>query len=91
MLTQLRLAGKFDDCAGIVFGDFKNCEIEYKEYGFTFDEIISDVAAPSGKPIFTGFKAGHCTPKITLPYGVNCRMNADACTLEVLEAAVTER
>jgi len=91
MLTQLRLAGKLDDCAGIVFGDFKNCEIEFKEYGFTIEEIIRDVAAPSGKPIFTGFQAGHCMPKITLPYGVNCRMDADCCTLEVLEAAVTDR
>ena len=90
MLTQLRLAGKLDDCAGIVFGDFKNCEIEFKEYGFTIEEIIRDVAAPCGKPIFTGFQAGHCTPKITLPYGVKCRMDADKCTLEVLEAAVTE-
>lgn len=90
MLTQLRLAGKLDDCEGIVFGDFKNCEIEYKEYGFTIEEIIKDVVAPCGKPVFTGFQAGHCTPKITLPYGVNCRMDADACTLEVLEAAVKE-
>jgi muramoyltetrapeptide carboxypeptidase len=91
MLTHLRLAGKFEDCAGVVLGHFKNCEIEYPEYGFTIEEIIRDVAAPCGKPIFTGFQAGHCAPKITLPYGVNCRMDADACTLEVLEAAVTER
>lgn len=90
MLTQLRLAGKLDDCAGIIFGDFRNCEIEFKEYGFTIEEIIRDVAAPCGKPIFTGFQAGHCNPKITLPYGALCRMDADSCTLEVLEAAVTE-
>jgi len=90
MLTQLRLAGKLDDCAGIVFGDFKNCEIEYKEFGFTIEEIIREVAAPCGRPIFTGFQAGHCTPKITLPYGISCRMDADRCTLEVLEAAVAD-
>ena len=91
MLTQLRLAGKLDDCAGIIFGDFKNCEIEFREYGFTIEEIIRDVAAPCGKPIFTGFQAGHCSPKITLPYGTRCRMDADRCTLSVLEAAVADR
>lgn len=91
MLTQLRLAGKFDDCAGIIFGDFKNCEIEYPEFGFSIEEIIRDVVAPCGKPIFTGLQVGHCTPKITLPYGVRCRMEAEACRLEVLEAAVEER
>ena len=40
MLTQLRLAGKFDDCAGVVFGDFADCNIEYPEFGLTLEEII---------------------------------------------------
>ncbi len=90
MLTQLRLAGKFDDCAGIVFGDFADCPIEYPEYGLSLEEIIRDVAAPCSKPIFTGLRCGHCTPKLTLPFGVKCRMDADKCTLTVLESAVTE-
>lgn len=90
MLTQLRLAGKFNDCAGVVFGDFADCPIEYPEFGLTLEEIIRDVVAPSGKPIFTGLRCGHCTPKLTLPFGVKCRMDADKCTLTVLESAVTE-
>lgn len=90
MLTQLRLAGKFDDCAGVVFGDFADCPVEYPEFGLTLEEIIRDVVAPSGKPIFTGLRCGHCTPKLTLPFGVKCRMDADECTLTVLESAVTE-
>ena len=87
MLTHLRLAGKFNDCAGIVLGDFKNCEIEYPDYGFTLEEIVRDVVAPCGKPIFSGLQSGHCTPKITLPLGVKCRMDAKKCTLTALEAA----
>lgn len=90
MLTQLRLAGKFEDCAGVVFGDFADCPVEYPEFGLTLEEIILDVVAPSGKPIFTGLRCGHCTPKLTLPFGVKCRMDADECTLTVLESAVTE-
>lgn len=90
MLTQMRLAGKFDDCAGVVFGDFADCPIEYPEFGLTLEEIIRDVVAPCGKPVFTGLRCGHCSPKLTLPLGVKCRMDADACTLTVLESAVTE-
>ena len=90
MLTQLRLAGKFDECAGVIFGDFKNCPIEYEHYGLTIEEIIRDVVAPCKKPIFTGVQCGHCTPKLTLPHGVRCRMDADACTLTVLEASVRD-
>lgn len=88
MLTHLRLAGVFDDCAGVVFGDFRNCEIEYPDFGFTLDEIIRDVVLPAGKPVFGGLQSGHCTPKITLPLGVRCRMDAQRCALTVLEAAV---
>ena len=88
MLTQLRLAGKFDDCAGIVFGDFADCPVEYPEFGLTLDQIIRDVAAPCGKPIFTGVQAGHVSPKLTLPFGVNVRMDADKQSLTVLESAV---
>lgn len=88
MLTQLRLAGKFDDCAGVVFGDFADCPIEYPEFGLTLEEIIRDVVKPCGKPVFTGLRCGHCTPKLTLPLGARCRMDASACTLTVLESAV---
>ena len=88
MLTQLRLAGVFDRCAGVVFGDFKDCPIEYPAFGLSLEEIIRDVVAPCGKPVFTGMQIGHCTPKLTLPHGVRCRMDADACSLTVLEAAV---
>lgn len=88
MLTQLRLAGKFRDCAGIVFGDFNNCPVEYPDFGLTLDEVIRDCAAPCGKPIFTGLQAGHVTPKLTLPLGARVRMDADRCTLTMLEGAV---
>lgn len=88
MLTQLRLAGKFDGCAGIVFGNFNGCNVEYEQFGCTLEEIIRDVTAPCGKPIFTGLRCGHCRPNLTLPFGVNARMDADKCTLEALESAV---
>ena len=85
MLTQLRLAGKLDDCAGVVFGDFNNCPIEYPAFGLSIEQIIRDIVVPCGKPVLTGLQAGHCTPKLTLPLGARCRLDADARTLTVLE------
>lgn len=87
MLTHLRLAGKFADCAGVVLGDFSDCPVEYPDYGLTLEDIVRDVVAPCGKPVFSGLRCGHCTPKMTLPLGVRCRMDATACTLTALEAA----
>ena len=64
--------------------------MEYPEFGLTLEELIRDVAASCGKPVFTGLQAGHVTPKLTLPLGTRCRMDADACTLEVLQSAVRD-
>ena len=88
MLTQLRLAGKFDDCAGVIFGDFSDCPVEYPNFGLTLEEVIRDCASTCGKPMFTGVQAGHVTPAITLPLGARVRMDADNCRLTVLENAV---
>lgn len=85
MLTQLRLSGAFDACAGVVFGDFTNCAAEYEDRSLTLHEIIRDVVLPAGKPVISGFRIGHCTPQITVPLGVKYRLDADACALTLLE------
>lgn len=88
MLTHLRLAGKFDDCAGVVFGQFTGCTIEFPDFGLSIEQIIQDIVAPCGKPMFAGLQAGHCMPSLTLPLGVHCRMDADAGTITMLESPV---
>ena len=84
MLSKLRLGGKFDDCSGIVLGTFTDCVEEYPEYSLTLEEIIRDVVMPCGKPIVGGLQAGHCSPKITLPLGASCRMDAGSGLLELI-------
>lgn len=88
MLTHLRLAGKFDDCAGVVFGQFTDCPIEFPDFGLSIEQIIQDIVAPCGKPIFSGLQAGHCMPSLTLPLGIHCRMDADTGTIAMLESPV---
>jgi len=93
MLTQLRLAGKFDDCAGIVLGDWNNCKAEGGEPSLSLEEIFRDVIAPAGKPTIMGLRAGHCSPAATLPLGVEAVLEAGAggpC-LRVVESALRER
>ena len=69
----------------MVFGDFNNCPIEYPAFGLSIEQIIRDIVVPCGKPVLMGLQAGHCTPKLTLPLGARCRLDADARTLTVLE------
>ena len=82
MLTQLRNAGKLDDCAGILLGYWTDCEPEYPDRTLTIPEIIEEVVLPAGKPVLSGLACGHSLPTMSLPLGATVVMDADAKTLE---------
>lgn len=85
MLTQLRNAGKFEDCAGILLGAWTDCEPEYPEKTLLLDEIFKQLVAPSGKPAIMDIPCGHCNTTLALPMGRMCRMEAGSGTV-ILEA-----
>lgn len=87
MLTQLRLAGKFRDCAGVIVGDWHNCGAEHPEHSLSVMQVLEDVVLPCGKPAVYNLKAGHCKPKVTVPFGVEAVLDADAGTVCFVESA----
>lgn len=87
MLTQLALAGKFDDASGIVLGDWNNCESKIYSDSLNLMEIFEDIIIPYGKPTIFNLKAGHCKPKVTLPFGVDALLDADEGKLIIKESA----
>lgn len=76
MFTQLALAGKLDDVAGFIIGDWADCEPQTETDGFTVIDLLKDIVAPLNKPAIYNVKAGHCEPTITLPLGVNVTLDA---------------
>jgi muramoyltetrapeptide carboxypeptidase len=90
MLTALALAGKFDDCAGIILGSFVKCEREKKAYegglDLTFEEVVDNTLVKYKKPIIYNFKAGHSFPQPTLALGTLVRIDADKKEVEFLES-----
>ena len=83
MLTQLRNAGKFRDCAGIILGAWTDCEPEYPEKTLPLPEIFNQLIVPSGKPTIMDVPCGHILPTLALPMGRQCCLNADTCTIEL--------
>ena len=81
MLTQLRNAGKFADCAGILLGAWTDCEPEYPERTLLLPEIFRQLLVPAGKPILMDIPCGHCLPTLALPLGARVRMDADTKTI----------
>ncbi len=75
MLTQLALAGKFDDCKGIVFGDFSDCT-RRNEAEFELLDLIEDRIKKYNKPCIYNVQSGHCTPMITILMGAKAILDA---------------
>lgn len=91
MLTQLRLAGKFDQAAGIIFGECTDCgPRDYKPSNspYTLGEILDNLLGPGRVPVLSGLTIGHTDDQLTLPLGCLATLDADAGTLDIKEAGV---
>ena len=87
MLTQLWLAGKLQQAAGIVFGKFTKADDEGNT--FSIEEVIRERCEPLGIPVIRGLMIGHVKDKTVVPIGLQAKLDADAGTLQLLEAAVS--
>lgn len=87
MLNQLRLAGVFDRCEAVALGGWTDCDPEDPDRSLSLREVFMDQLAASGKPLLAGLAAGHCSPTMSLPFGVMAELDADAGRLVILEAA----
>jgi muramoyltetrapeptide carboxypeptidase len=85
MLTHLKMAGKLDDVAGVLFGDFTDCESDGPR---NLREVIGDVFHDVPYPVVMGMKAGHGPENFALPLGIRMRLDGDSANLEMLEAPV---
>jgi muramoyltetrapeptide carboxypeptidase len=90
VLMHFKQAGKLDGVAGIVLGDFPDCEPPVAGSPAVRD-ICSRILGKLGVPIVFGAPVGHTMrPMLTIPLGVKARLRAKGeGTLEILEAAVT--
>jgi muramoyltetrapeptide carboxypeptidase len=83
MLTHLNLSGVLNGLAGIVFGEFTQCDEKDATYGHR--EIIEEFAQNIGVPCALGFKIGHGEINYPVVLGASVRLDATQCTLHFLE------
>ncbi len=89
MLTQLRLAGKFAQCAGVVVGECVDCgPKEFRpgfESTFSLNEVLDNILADLKVPVLSGLLIGHTSDQATLPVGAMASMDAAAGELIIEE------
>jgi muramoyltetrapeptide carboxypeptidase len=90
MLQQLKLAGKFDDVRGIVFGEMTDC-VQHAGQGYRIQDVLAECTADLNVPVMFGLPSGH-SPRgnLTLPLGVKATLDSGRGVLSIDEAAVEE-
>ena len=85
MLTHLKMAGKLDRVAGVVFGDFIDCNGNGPR---DLRQVIVELFRGAGYPVVMGLAAGHGKENLALPFGVKMTLNGDDGTLSLDESPV---
>lgn len=91
MLNSLALAGKFQDCAGVILGTWSKCEVskkgDYDGYDLPLQTIFEEIILPFGKPTIQNLQAGHNYPAPTLAFGTKVRIDTVGPEITFLEPA----
>ena len=85
MLTQMRLSGKFDTAAGIVFGGFTDCNAKNPANSLSLREIINDLTRRTKIPILQNFACGHTSSTASLPLGAVAALNSAANSFKIIQ------
>ena len=92
MLTQLRLAGKFDSAAGVIFGECNACRPrDYKpsfESTLSLGEVLDEILGKLRVPVLSGLTFGHTDDQLTLPLGVMATLDAGKGELVIEQSGV---
>lgn len=85
-LNDLKLAGKFNDCIGIIMGECTGCQVAY---GTSYEDLINQFIVPLGKPLITNLATGHGQYKAALPIGAMVNLNSINNSITVVEPVIS--
>ena len=86
MLTSLHRAGWLRGAVGVVLGTFVGCGDAGEP---TAEQVLAERLHRVGVPVLAGLPVGHGPRQLTLPLGVDVRLDTAAGTLAVLSPPLT--
>lgn len=84
MLNQLKMAGKLQEAAGFIIGDFTHCEPSKHANSFSVQQVLEHYIIPTGKPAMSGFRVGHGEVNIAVPLGIPSVLNTADKSLKLI-------
>lgn len=88
MLHQLKLADLMNNLSGVILGDFSTCLPEMNKPSLKLEDIIKSVFKKI--PILMDFKFGHIRNSITIPYGINVKLDTKRNEISFLDSSVID-
>ena len=88
-LQVLRQAGVLDRIAGLLIGPVETVQV-IPEAPQSLHDVVLDVLGDRDIPVIGNVNLGHAGPNIPLPLGVRAAIDADARTIELVEASVAD-
>ena len=90
MLNHLKLMGAFKFLKGVILGAFTDCvETDLSKRTLSLNEVIEDYFRNMKLPVMYNFPHGHIQEMVTIPFGINIKMNTVKGTIEYSEGAVS--
>jgi len=88
LLVQLKDAGKFDKCKGIIFGDFTDCDQAQRP---KIKSVIQEALSGINIPVIWGFPSGHGKRQCFLPFGTKVKIDSNPLlpVVDFLESCVS--
>lgn len=86
MLTDYRNMGVLDTLRGLLFGRVPGMDPDGRRL---LHDVLLRHTEPFGFPVVADMDFGHTSPMFTLPVGCRARIDADARSFGIVEAAVT--
>ena len=87
MLTQLWLAGKLDQVAGLAFGKFTETDTDGNT--FSVEHVLRERCAGLEVPVVRGLMIGHVDDQTVVPVGAMAELDGDNGALRILEPVVS--
>ena len=75
MLFSLKRAGYFDNCKGLIVGDFTDLKKNTTPFGRNLKELILNVVGEYGFPVSFNFPAGHGEDNFPMILGREIKFN----------------
>ncbi len=89
MLSQLKMAGKLDACAGVMVGALNQCD--EKGRPGSAQEAVQDVLGSLSVPVVSHVRAGHIGDSLTLPLHGLCKIDGSRVAILAASRQLTDR